>query len=291
MQTDRLDVYTRVTNQIIADLEQGVRPWVQPWEAAHAAGDVSRPLRFNGLPYRGINVVLLWLSAMRQRFACPLWMTYRQASELGGQVRRGEKGSLVVYADRITRRETGEDGLEQEYEVPFMKGYMVFNCEQIDGLPARYYAEPERTSHPVERIEQAERFFANTGAEIRHGGGLAYYTPQDDHVQMPPIESFRDAEGFYATLAHEILHNAETRIMPTRLPRPRLARRRGLRQRLLTEEPWTLAGQSHPTDDRRDGSGGRVKPHLYIIHPKRIMSEGYPCTIGLGPLGGGLHRS
>ena len=79
MTSARADVYTRVTDQIVAQLEAGTRPWLQPWQAAHAAGEVSRPLRFNAMPYRGINVVLLWLAAMRHRFACPLWMTYRQA--------------------------------------------------------------------------------------------------------------------------------------------------------------------------------------------------------------------
>jgi antirestriction protein ArdC len=206
MTAARIDLYTRVTDQIVAELEAGVRPWVQPWDAAHAAGPVSRPLRFNAVPYRGINVVLLWLAAMRRHFACPLWMTYKQASELGGQVRRSEKGSLVVYADTFTRREAGDDGQEQEVEVPFLKSYTVFNAEQIDGLPARYYALAEQPSHPVERVEGAERFFGHTGAEIRHGGGMAYYAPAADFVQMPALESFRDAEGYYAVLAHELTH-------------------------------------------------------------------------------------
>jgi antirestriction protein ArdC len=192
MHAQRIDLYTRITNQIIAELEAGVRPWIQPWEAAHAAGEVSRPLRFNGLPYRGINVVLLWLSALRQHFTCPLWMTYRQAAELGGQVRGGQKGSLVVYSDTFIRRGTDENGDEQEHEVPFLRSYTVFNAEQIDGLPAHYYARTGQTTHPVERIARAERFFASTGADIHHGGAMAYYAPARDFVQMPPFESFRE---------------------------------------------------------------------------------------------------
>ena len=206
MTSVRSDVYSRVTDQIVAELEAGVRPWVQPWNAAHAAGEVSRPLRHNAMPYRGINVVLLWLAALRQHFTCPLWMTYKQAAELGGQVRRGAKGSLVVYADTFTRRETGDDGQEQEVAVPFLKSYTVFNAEQIDGLPAHYYAQAEQPTHPVERIERAERFVANTGADIRHGGGMAYYAPAGDFVQMPPLASFRQAESYYATLCHELTH-------------------------------------------------------------------------------------
>jgi antirestriction protein ArdC len=168
------------------------------------------------VPYRGINIVLLWVAAMRQRFSCPLWMTYKQAVELGGQVRRGEKGSLVVYADKITRQQTDENSDEQTHEVPFLKSYTVFNREQIDGLPARYYAQAEETTHPVERIERAEQFFAKTGADIRHGGGLAYYSPSTDYIQMPPFESFHSAESYYATLAHEATHMTRH---PSRLAR------------------------------------------------------------------------
>jgi antirestriction protein ArdC len=200
------DVYSRVTDQIVAELEAGVRPWVKPWDATYAAGEVSRPLRFNAVPYRGINVLLLWLSALRRHFANPLWMTYRQAAELGGQVLRGEKGSLVVYADTFMRREADEDGQEHDVEVPFLKSYTVFNAEQIDGLPAHYYTRARQPAHAVERVERAERFFSHTGAAIRHGGGMAYYAPAGDFVQMPAFASFRTAEGYYATLAHEVTH-------------------------------------------------------------------------------------
>ncbi len=202
----RTDLYSRVTGQIIAALEAGVRPWVQPWDAAHAAGPVSRPLRFNGIPYRGINVVLLWMSAVQQHFASPLWVTYKQAGQLGGQVRRGAKGSLVVYTDTFKRRKTDDNGEQHEVEIPFFKSFSVFNAEQIDGLPDHYYASAPQSLHPVERTERAERFFANTGADIRHGGAMAFYTPASDLVQMPPFETFRQAESYYATLAHEMTH-------------------------------------------------------------------------------------
>jgi len=206
MNSQRIDVYRRVTDQIVAELEAGVRPWVQPWNAAHAAGQVSRPLRFNAVPYRGINVVLLWMSALRRHFASPLWMTYRQAAELGGQVRRGETGSLVVYADTFTRREADDNGEEQEVAVPFLKSYTVFNSEQIDDLPPRYYAKASQPANVAERIGLADRFFAHTGADIRHGGGMAYYVPAQDFVQMPTFDSFRTTETYYATLAHETVH-------------------------------------------------------------------------------------
>jgi len=204
--TLKTDIYTQVTNRIVAALENGVRPWVQPWNSEHAAGRVTRPLRHNGTPYRGINVLMLWVEACARGFACPIWMTYRQAQELGGQVCKGERGSLVVFADRFTRTETADNGEDVERHIPFLRSYAVFNCEQIDGLPAHYYARAESVIDPIQRIQHAETFFANLKADIRHGGNRAYYATGTDHVQMPPFEAFRDAESFYGTLAHECCH-------------------------------------------------------------------------------------
>ena len=206
MTTGKTDLYARVTNRIIADLEQGVRPWLKPWNAEHAAGRITRPLRHTGEPYRGINVVMLWEEAVAHGYACPIWMTYRQAQALGGQVRKGEHGSLVVYADRMTRTEVADNGEETEHSIPFLKGYTVFNCEQIDGLPGHFTAAAAPVLDPVARIAGAEGFFRNTGADIRFGGDSAYYAVHADYVQMPPFETFRDAESYYATLAHETCH-------------------------------------------------------------------------------------
>jgi antirestriction protein ArdC len=201
------DVYERITTRIVDELEKGVRPWFKPWNAEHAAGRITRPLRGNSIPYRGINVLMLWSEAMTKGFAAPIWMTFKQALELNAHVKKGEKGSLVVYASKITRTETEEgSGNEVEREIPFMRGYTVFNVEQIDGLPAQYYAKAEPRLDTVQRIDSAERFFAATGARIQHGGNQAFYTMADDRVQMPPFESFQDAESYYATLAHETTH-------------------------------------------------------------------------------------
>jgi antirestriction protein ArdC len=170
------------------------------------------------VPYNGINVLMLWGEAVAKGYACPLWMTFKQAHELGGHVRKGEHGSLVVYADRIRKTETDSGtGEDTEREIPFLKGYTVFNAEQVEGLPPRFYALSEPRLDPVPRIERADAFFAALGADIRHGGNQAYYTMASDFVQMPPFEAFRDAESYYATLAHECTHNADFRIMPRRL--------------------------------------------------------------------------
>lgn len=203
----RTDVYQKITDQIVSELEKGVRPWLKPWNAEHVAGRIKRPLRGNGIPYRGINILMLWSAAMEKGFAAPIWMTFKQALEFDAHVRKGEQGSLVVYADKIIRAETDADtGEESERAIPFMKGYTVFNVEQIDGLPERFYAKAEPRGETVQRIERVESFFAATGAVVRHGGNRAYYSIGTDHVQMPPIEAFRDAESYYATRAHETTH-------------------------------------------------------------------------------------
>ena len=206
----RQDVYSRITEQIVAQLEKGVRPWVKPWNAEHAAGPITRPLRHNGQPYSGINVLSLWASAMAQGFSAPIWMTFRQAVELEAHVRKGEKGSLVVYANSVTRNDVDEEaGDETEREIRFyLRSYTVFNVEQIEGLPESYYALAEPQSTPAERIERAERFFAAIGADIRHGGDRAYYNATKDYIQMPPFEAFRDAESYYGTLSHEAVHHS-----------------------------------------------------------------------------------
>jgi len=206
MTTVRSDIYSRVTDRILADLENGVRPWLQPWTASHAAGPITRPLRASGQPYKGVNVLMLWASAMAQHFASPIWMTFKQAKELNANIRKGSKGSLVVYSDRITRTETTDNGEEQERDIYFMKEYHVFNVEQIDALPPRFYAAATPPLDPALRNDAAERFFANTGADIRHGGHQAFYAPGPDYVQIPPFTAFRDAESYASTLAHEMTH-------------------------------------------------------------------------------------
>ena len=204
---DTKDVYSRVTDKIIADLEQGVRPWMKPWSAEHAAGRITRPLRCNGIPYKGINVVMLWAASVDKGYSCPTWLTFKQALELGGCVRKGEKGELVVYADRIIRAETNDKGEDVERQIPFLKGYTVFNAEQCENLPPHYSAPSSMAVlSPLQRIEAADEFFANTGADIQHGGNRAYYAEGADRVQMPPFETFWDAEGYAATLAHELTH-------------------------------------------------------------------------------------
>jgi antirestriction protein ArdC len=125
MNTERQDVYTRITNKIVADLEQGVRTWMKPWNAGNTAGRVTRPLRHNGQAYSGINVLMLWASAVEQGFSAPTWMTFQQALELKAHVRKGEKGSLVIYTNTITRTEASDNNEETERAIRFLKAYTL----------------------------------------------------------------------------------------------------------------------------------------------------------------------
>ena len=163
--TQRSDLYTRVTERVMADLERGARPWLRPWTSGSPR--ITRPRRYNGMPYRGINVLLLWGEAIDRGYSAPLWMTYRQALELGAHVRQGEHGTTVVYADRIVRKDTDDAGHEVERAIPFLKAYTVFNVAQIENLPAQYVTQPEPQADPVGRIASAEAFIAATGATIR----------------------------------------------------------------------------------------------------------------------------
>jgi antirestriction protein ArdC len=203
----RVDVYTRVTSRIIEQLEQGIRPWMKPWNAEHAAGRISRPLRHNGQPYRGINILMLWASAEEREFTSPLWLTFKQASEFGGHVRKGERGSPVVYANTFTKKETNDEGEETEEQIPFLREYVVFNAEQCEGLPG-HYNEIAKALHaePLQRIEHAHEFFTRTGADVRVGGNRAYYSINGDYVQMPDLQAFRDSESHAAVLSHELTH-------------------------------------------------------------------------------------
>jgi antirestriction protein ArdC len=130
--TERADIYARITDKIVADLERGVRPWVQPWNTGNMAGRITRPLRHHGQPYTGLNVLLLWSESITRGFTSATWMTLRHANEFGAHVRKGESGATVVYASRFTKTEKDATGGEIERDILF---HTVFNCDQIEGQP------------------------------------------------------------------------------------------------------------------------------------------------------------
>lgn len=205
--TTRRDVYQEITDSIVSRLEAGdVAPWHQPWKAGHRAGPVSRPLRFNGQPYQGVNVLVLWIAAECAGHVSPFWMTFNQARELGGNVRKGEKGTHVVYASTFTKTDTSADGTTKEQRIPFLKSYVVFNANQCENLPAHYYELATPANPAASPIAAAEEFFANTGADIRSGGARAFYSPSGDYVTVPDVAAFETVEAHAATTAHELAH-------------------------------------------------------------------------------------
>ena len=203
----KADVYQTVTSAIVARLEAGqLPPWRQPWAADHAAGPVTRPLRHNGTPYQGVNILWLWMAAEAHGYGNPYWLTYHQARELGGHVRKGEKSTQVVYASTFKKTETGPDGLKSELRIPFLKTYAVFNAAQCDGLPAHYYQPATVPAQAVNPLPAVLDFAGHTGADIRAGGARAAYSPTADYVAMPPACTFDSPEAHACTLVHELAH-------------------------------------------------------------------------------------
>jgi antirestriction protein ArdC len=203
------DVYAKVTDAIVASLEAGTKPWQKSWKAGTAPVGFARPIRSNGQPYQGVNVLLLWSAAAAAGYVNPQWMTYKQAQELGGNVRKGEKASLVVYANRIEKSTKNEAGEDEAGSFFMMRGYSVFNVEQIDGLPARFATVAPAPITPAAQVATRARvdaFIRATQATIRHGGDRAFYSPAHDLVQMPQPTAFVDGDAYYATLAHELTH-------------------------------------------------------------------------------------
>ena len=192
-----------ITAAIVERLEAGTRPWVQPWTGA----SVSRPLRACGTPYQGINVLWLWMAAEAAGHTSPFWMTYKQAQLLGGQVRKGERGTLAIFYRTYRSEEADEDEKAEGGRTRrVLKSFTVFNACQIDGLPGRFFPEPRPLPPATERDVALDAFFAAVPARIRHWGVEAYYSPVLDQVSMPEPGLFRDLDHYRATLAHELSH-------------------------------------------------------------------------------------
>jgi len=205
--TGKFDAQQEVTDRIIAAIEAGTPPWRKPWTGDR--GGAAFPLRACGEPYRGINVILLWLEADAKGYASPHWFTYRQAQELGAQVRKDEKSAPVIKFgtfDTEKAEPASEDAATRK--VMFTKLYHVFNADQIDGLPESYYRRPEPARDlGTEPDAELEAFFAATGAVIETSNDpRAYYNPVADRIHMPPVGTFESAGAYYATLAHEATH-------------------------------------------------------------------------------------
>ncbi len=202
------NLYDEVTRRIIAELEEGRFPWVQPWGKVGGIAPGLPRNALSGRNYSGVNVLILWGAVIEYGWPSQSWLTFRQAIEAGGSVRKGEHGTTVVYADRFTpeaEKERARESGEEARSVAFLKRFTVFNIAQCDGLRAGLAGDPvplpEREIVPL-----AEEVIAASGVEFRIGGDKAYYVPSQDYVQVPPQQAFFDQVNFYRTALHELTH-------------------------------------------------------------------------------------
>lgn len=203
----RASLYAEVTDQIIAELEAGRFPWAQPWEVSAACAGLPRNA-LSGRSYSGINILILWGAVIQYGYAGQNWLTFRQARQAGGCVRKGERGVTVCYADRFTpeaeKARAAKSG-ETPQTVPFLKRFTLFNVGQVDGLPDDLTTEQPPLPE-CEIVPAAEQLIAATEADFRIGGARAYYAPRQDYVQVPPQPAFPDQINYYRTACHELGH-------------------------------------------------------------------------------------
>ena len=197
------DFYQQITNQIIEALESGVKPWVCPWNKTEQSGIPSNAS--TSASYNGMNIMLLWMSATMQGFSSSSWMTFKQAKEKGGQVRKGEKGTHIFFYNMIEKKEKGSDEVER---YAMLKTYTVFNLDQIDGLPdsMRSHVVTASETSTISSLEHVEHFLNATGASIVYNGQRASYRPSTDEIVIPDMSRFSSTEDLYATTLHELTH-------------------------------------------------------------------------------------
>lgn len=201
-------LHDTVTTRIIAELEQGRFPWVQPWASSSGGTPLGLPQNAStGRTYSGINILLLWSAAIEQGRPSQRWLTFKQALALGGSVRKGEKGTMVVYADTFVpkaEQEKASASGEDARRVGFLKRFTVFHVDQCDGLTA----DPDAAPLPgrTEILPQVDAVIAATGADIRIGGDMAFYSPSHDFIQVPPQQAYFEPTDWFRTVLHELGH-------------------------------------------------------------------------------------
>jgi antirestriction protein ArdC len=206
---NRTSLYDEITTKIIAELEAGRVPWVQPWGTAAAKAPLAMPKNAStGRFYSGINVLILWSSVIEHGFPVQAWLTFRQALGLGGNVRKGERGTTVVYADRFIpddEKKRAQEAGEEAQAIPFLKRFTVFNLAQCEGLPENLVAvapppEPGLIEPQVQALIKA------SGIDFRIGGSRAFYMPAQDYVQVPPPQAYFEPINWHRTALHELGH-------------------------------------------------------------------------------------
>jgi antirestriction protein ArdC len=192
------NIHKEISDKILSAMESGNLPWIKPW-SGKGINNMPRNA-VSKRAYSGANVLLLWLAAENNGYTSGKWLTYKQAQELGGNVRKGEKSTSIVYASTFEKQnENGDKDI-----IPFLKSYAVFAVEQCEGLEA--LQDKPMVLNTEQRDSDCEAFVQSTGAIVRHGGGRAYYTSKDDYIMLPPYETFISSNGYYNTALHELVH-------------------------------------------------------------------------------------
>jgi antirestriction protein ArdC len=206
---DRANLYDEITDKIIAELDAGRVPWVQPWGTAAAKASLAMPKNAStDRQYSGVNILILWGAVIERGFTGQSWLTFRQALSLGGHVRKGERGTTVVYADRFVpsdeKRRAAETG-EEVKAIPFLKRFTVFNTDQCEDLPEGIAtAAPPPSLGMIEPTVEA--LIKATGISFRIGGERAFYAPAADYVQVPPPQAYFEPINWHRTALHELGH-------------------------------------------------------------------------------------
>jgi antirestriction protein ArdC len=206
---DRTSLYSEITDKIIAELEAGRVPWVQPWGTAAAKAPLAMPKNAStGRRYSGVNLLILWDAVVGKGFVGQSWLTFRQALGIGGNVRKGEHGTTVVYADRFIpddeRKRAQRDG-DEPGAIPFLKRFTVFNTDQCENLPEGLVTAPVPMPDGL-ILPEAEALITATGADFRIGGDCAFYSPSHDYVQVPQPDAYFEPINWHRTALHEIGH-------------------------------------------------------------------------------------
>lgn len=192
------NIQREITDKILEAMQGGTLPWVKPWSGMGGNGMPRNAITRRA--YSGANVTLLWLSAEKHGYTSNRWLTYKQAQEAGGNVKKGEKSTSICYAATYEKK---NDKGEKDF-IPFLKAYAVFALEQCEGL--EHLIEKPKALNPEQRDADCDAFLAATYADIRHGEGRAYYNQKGDFIMLPPFDTFTSSNGYYATALHELVH-------------------------------------------------------------------------------------
>ena len=196
--SNRISVYDSVTNNIIAKLESGIAPWIKPWSvASNNSADMNA---ISKKEYQGVNRLILGMSG----YSSPVWASFKQWQDLGGNVKKGEKGTQIVFYSQVTKSEIKPNDPNPENSTyAMLKAYYVFNADQVEGVE---FDKPEPVIAEFNPVPALDDRIAKTGAQISHGGGRAFYRPSSDSITIPDRSTFLSESHYYATVLHELTH-------------------------------------------------------------------------------------